>query len=395
MMISYYVAAIFATIYYIMLAPELCQALGHSFFYSTGRFSRLLAAFAESLQGFMDATLLFAIAMLVAAVSRYARVVQHPDDSYSLFQLLDCVFLSTLAVFPGLVLQSLSHELRRRRIRLFLWLLVLAFAAAVDALYNARFLSIFHSDAALVGFASRDAEAAQAIWLAQCQDERLLNTLLAALKAAHVFMILNCCWWAYYVFASLGGSRYRRVFERREVFWRWWGRARLWMRLGNGLVCLVVMWVLLGTFTLYRHDVSHRAGGTDVDNEWTLGQILALVQWFPVGLDLVVVLMCELDIVVPIFSSLRVGVADVVLWCGIKLIPPCPDGAKEGLTGKMSRKYKVVDRSKEDLLRDEEIGYDEYEQADGHDKNRADEKQSSRTQSWPRPLERSESWLDA
>lgn len=61
MLISYYVAAVFATIYYIVLAPELCGAFGRRpFGFSFKRYSRFAAGFEESLQGFLDAMLLFA-----------------------------------------------------------------------------------------------------------------------------------------------------------------------------------------------------------------------------------------------------------------------------------------------------------------------------------------------
>lgn len=46
------------------------------------------------------------------------------------------------------------------------------------------------------------------------------------------------------------------------------------------------------------------------------------------------------------------------------------DGAKGGLTGKMSRKYKVVERTDQDKMHEHDsLGYDEYEQA-GADEER-------------------------
>ncbi|KAF3761398.1 hypothetical protein M406DRAFT_333461 [Cryphonectria parasitica EP155] len=359
MMISYYMAAVFVTVYYIVLAPEVCHALGGPSLSLPWRkkYNKFVAGFEESIQGFLDAMLLFTISMLVAAITRYGSVIMNPDKTYSLFNLLDCVFLSTFSIFPGFVLQSLSHELRRRRIRLFLWFLVLVFAITVDVLYNMEFLSIFTDINHLEKFASKEIEKVQAIWLIDCQSLSLLNALQVVLKVGHVFMIFNCSWWVYYVVASLGGRNYRHVFERREKFWRVWELVRLWLRLGNGLLCLGIMWTFLGLFTVYRHDVSVKSGGTDGDNEWTFGQVLALVTWIPVGIDLSVVYIY---------------------------------GAKEGLAGKMSRKYKVITRSQQDLVKD---GV-KYEQSPTEDKDRINEHLFENNR-WPKPLEKSESWLDA
>lgn len=61
MLISYYIGAVFATIYYIILAPEVCAAFGkRPFGFSWKKYSRFAAGFEESLQGFLDAMLLFA-----------------------------------------------------------------------------------------------------------------------------------------------------------------------------------------------------------------------------------------------------------------------------------------------------------------------------------------------
>lgn len=60
MMISYYIAAIFVTVYYIVLAPEVCAAFGkRPFGFSWKKYSKFAAGFEESLQGFLDTLLLF------------------------------------------------------------------------------------------------------------------------------------------------------------------------------------------------------------------------------------------------------------------------------------------------------------------------------------------------
>lgn len=136
MMISYYMVAIFATLYYLAIAPGILETYGGSLRCSqwAARYRRIASGFEGSVMGFLDAMLLFAISMLVAAVTRYSALILHPEEIHSLFGLQNCVFLSAFAVFPAFVLQSLSRDLRRRRVRLCLWDLVFVFALVVEIL---------------------------------------------------------------------------------------------------------------------------------------------------------------------------------------------------------------------------------------------------------------------
>lgn len=233
------------------------------------------------------------VSMLVAAVTRYGSMIEHPNESFSVYGLLDSVFLSSFTVFPAFVLQSLSYELRRRRIRLFLWFLVLAFAIAVDILYEKKFVKALSSENNVLKIFGNEKEIGQYVWFALCQDLALSNSLRATVKAGHVVMIINCSWWVYYVIASLGGRKWTPAFEKRTELWAIWGKLRLWLRLGNGLLCVTLMWVFLGLFTVYRSDVTSRADSADQDNQWMFGQVLALATFVPVGIDLVVVYICK------------------------------------------------------------------------------------------------------
>lgn len=255
--------------------------------------------------------------MLIAAVTRYASVIKEPNEPYSIYSLLDCVFLSSFSIFPAFVLQSLSYELRRRRIRLFLWFMVLVWAIAVDVLYNDKYLSIFKNESNFERFIEAGPEIGQYVWLLDCQSTTLLQDLQTTVKVGHAVMVANCSWWVYYVVASLGGHRWTPTLRRRAGrLWRVWERLRLWLRLANGLLCLAVMWTFLGLFTVYRSDVSARAGSADEANKWTFGQVLALVTFVPVGIDLVVVYICTFPVGV-LRQSPRVLVAHCIeyMWC--------------------------------------------------------------------------------
>lgn len=298
-MITYYIAAIFSTIYFVVLTPELCTAYGRTLPWlakgaGRSRYGTLNAGFRESLQGTLDATLLFAISMLVAAVTRYVQIQLHPDETYSLYGLMDSVFLSAFSVFPCFILQSLSHELRRRRVRLFMWLLVLIFAITVDVLYNKNFLDVFSSEERLDATLGTEQEFGQFVWLELCQSYPLMGGLETTLKVGHGLMLANCSWWIYYVVAGLGGSRWKPALQAKAgKMWMWWESARLWLRVGNCILCLAVMWTFLGLFTVYRADIATKAAGSDQDSEWSFGQVLTLVTWIPIFIDLAVFYICK------------------------------------------------------------------------------------------------------
>ncbi|KAJ4393281.1 hypothetical protein N0V93_002489 [Gnomoniopsis smithogilvyi] len=362
MMITYYIAAIFSTIYYIVLTPELCAAYGRSLPWvsktTRSRYGTCIAGFRESLQGTLDATLLFAISMLVAAVTRYVQIHLHPDKTYSLYGLMDSVFLSAFSIFPCFILQSLSHELRRRRVRLFMWLLVLIFAIVVDVEYNKYFLDVFSSEDKLEATLGTEQEFGQFVWLALCQSIPLMDSLETTLKVGHGLMVANCSWWVYYVVAGLGGRRWRPAIEAKAgKLWKWWESARLWLRVGNGLLCLAVMWTFLGLFTVYRADIAKKAAGTDNDSEWSFGQVLTLVTWIPIFVDLTVFYIY---------------------------------GAKEGHAGKMPSKYKVVDNTQEMIG-----GHVSYQPTFGDEKNavRNDSLEQDRPDS-SNFISRQDSWLE-
>ncbi|KAI3393041.1 hypothetical protein diail_4817 [Diaporthe ilicicola] len=80
--------------------------------------------------------LLFAISVNVASITRWAAPIAHPHEPHAFYCLLNANFMSSFSIFPALALQSLSPGLRCKRIRLFLWFLVIIFALTVEVLYR-------------------------------------------------------------------------------------------------------------------------------------------------------------------------------------------------------------------------------------------------------------------
>ncbi|ROV92126.1 hypothetical protein VSDG_07507 [Cytospora chrysosperma] len=318
MVISYYMVAIFVTLYYLALVPGVFEAYGHPFKPSAlvSRYRKFASGFEESVAGFLDAMLLFSISMLVAAITRYASLILHPDEPHSIFGLLDCVFLSTFSIFPALALQSLSYEERRRRVRLVMWDLVIAFAVTVEVLYRVEYRGWLHtfrfSSSSSSSSSSMDAQGSQMVWFAACQSESLRQSLQALLSVGHAVLVANLVTWLYRLAqVYLGEQRWVPALRAREGWWERWEACRLWLRLVNGLLCLAIMWAFLGLFTAYRHDVKTKAGEADEDDEWTFGQVLSLTTWIPIGIELI----------------------SVYIY-----------GAQETVQRGLSKRYKVVDR---------------------------------------------------
>lgn len=298
-MISYYVVSIFATLYYLALAPGIMETYGISLGSSqwAARYRKLASGFEGSVVGFLDAMLLFAVSMLVAAVTRYSSLMLYPEEVHSLFGLQNCVFLSAFSVFPAFVLQSISRDLRRRRVRLVLWDLVFVFALVVEILYRLEYRSTVEKLDTINS--STGSELGQIAWFSNCQPEDLRQSLQTLLSVGHGIMLANCAWWLYNVAEIYFGRWWKPELQQRSRLWDAWAKCRLWLRRSNGLICLAIMWAFLGLFTAYRHDVLTKAGSANEDNEWTFGQVLSLTTWIPIGIELLAVYICKYLIRIP------------------------------------------------------------------------------------------------
>lgn len=299
MMISYYMVAIFATLYYLALTPGILETYGVPLgsLQWAARYRKLASGFEGSVMGFLDAMLLFAVSMLIAAVTRYSALILHPEEVHSLFGLQNCVFLSAFSVFPAFVLQSISRDLRRRRVRLCLWDLVFVFALVVEILYRLEYRSTVEKLDKINS--STGSELSQIAWFSNCQSEDLRQSLQTLLSVGHGIMLANCAWWLYNVAEIYMGRWWKPALQQKSKLWDVWATCRLWLRISNGLICLAIMWAFLGLFTAYRHDVLTKAGSASEDNEWTFGQVLSLTTWIPIGIELLAVYICKYSIQLP------------------------------------------------------------------------------------------------
>ncbi|KAK7716304.1 hypothetical protein SLS64_003456 [Diaporthe eres] len=246
-----------------------------------------------SLKSTFSAVLLFAISVNVASITRWAAPIVHPHEPHAFYGLLNANFMSSFSIFPALALQSLSPGLRRKRIRLFLWFLVIIFALTVEVLYRYVYGAYFKY------LWSQDTMVSEDIWLAKCDSHKMRSILASMTTAGHVFLALNCLRWLYHATATFRRSSLEKLKNGRVDYsgagpWRRrWEASQPYLRLLDGAVCGLFMWTFLFLFTAYREAVKQKAGESDQDTEWTFGQVLSLVTWAPVALELITVYLYE------------------------------------------------------------------------------------------------------
>ncbi|KAI1084726.1 hypothetical protein F5B20DRAFT_219000 [Whalleya microplaca] len=305
MMISYYVAAAAATVYFIVLIPSRIGVFKSRPIRSPV-LSRLVEAFQESIHTFLDTALIFAVAMLGAAIVRYASVIRGQTSDYSVYRLIASVFMSAYTIFPALILQTAADGLRGRFLRQFLWALIIGLTLAVDVLYEIYLRHDTNNDF------QRQFEAAHDLnghaWQDTCQDQTRINQLKTILRIGHIALGVNVLWWLYYFVASTIPPRVHARVHSWQT-WTRWERYRPWLRALNGALLAILMWVFVVWFNLYRNETLKLSNDTNEDKDWSFGQVLALATWSPVFVDL----------------------AAVFIY-----------GPERGLSEKLSRRYEVI-----------------------------------------------------
>lgn len=193
MVITYFLAATFTTIYFVALIPDLWDTSEAKNPQSWARYLQYTSGFRGSLTGFLDTVILFTVSMLGAALTRYSSILNNPNAPRSIYSVLNSIFVSSFCVFPALVLQSLSHDLRRRGVRLGLWFVLMALALAVEILN----VMVYGHNASryiytMLNHNSKGLKTVDILWISNCDNPSLRQQLQTTLTAGHVVMALNC-----------------------------------------------------------------------------------------------------------------------------------------------------------------------------------------------------------
>ncbi|KAF2643497.1 hypothetical protein P280DRAFT_467524 [Massarina eburnea CBS 473.64] len=292
MLATYATEAVFVTFYVVVLLTAKAHRSK-----TTGKagFGRIHEATRESLRAFLDAALLFAIAMLVAAVYNFGITLYDSDKAVTFISSIMSAFVSLFSILPAIALHSsASSNLRRSKTRIWIWLLIGSLTIAMMGLGLFTYGSIRSRYKKVVQLDS----SGQLLFEETCLDVDALGMFTGLLVC--LFVILAAFVLIYVIFVCVWTQQSKKTgcFAKFRTVWT------AFAAFGS----MVLMWVAFGVFCYYRSHMDSRAGDSNQDHEWSFGQILALFTFVPVVIEW------------------------VTIWW---------EGAEDGLNGLMSDQYKV------------------------------------------------------
>jgi heme/copper-type cytochrome/quinol oxidase subunit 2 len=230
---------------------------------ATSAATRTLSAVKHSTVSFMNASLVFGIAMLSASLISLARRETPTSSAVALM-----VLMPFNSILPVALLQfAASDMLRRSRGMLLSWALITGLMIAVLAMTRLLVTKTSEED---------DQNYKQLDWQSHCMDQ---HDLIPFLGFSQVFSILLILGTGGFVVAS-----YIRSLQNRP--------SASWMiRLVGGLwwtavvAAFLAMWLCLGWFIYFQNKKNSMAGDENKNTEWSFGQILAVGTWVPVVVE--------------------------------------------------------------------------------------------------------------
>ncbi|KAI1860195.1 hypothetical protein JX265_010119 [Neoarthrinium moseri] len=296
-------------------------------------FGRLVTVFEDSLDGFLDAALVFASAILGATITRFHHI-WYPSgpveaDDFLVLPAIASVVAAILSVFICLTLQTVATIITTTTIktaatartatttqttakhpqwgalRLFLWtfVIVLSFileSKSISGLTDGGFdTNGIPSSINLPGDVTNRVD----LWRNHCDDFNLVMLLKKLIKIGFGLQAVNLIWYLKTLF-TMAFTVYshqrpvpkwaRYIFERLTPSENAWETISLGLRTLMGTICVVAMWVLIDYFMKYRRSFRAAASDSDKDSEWSFGQVLALAQWAPTILTFIDILLRRL-----------------------------------------------------------------------------------------------------
>lgn len=299
MMFTYYLIATMSTAYPLILGSA---ALG--LFSKSSRQARIVGWFRETISGFLDASLNFAAAILVAAMWRFSSALRNPDQLDNAFSpsLWNAIIVALLSVCPPLILQRTSGDtLRRKGLRLLLWSLVTVVTIITSVLFFCWYRS-----GNLYALPRTKSGSITYLWnLCTKNLQGRVHQNLCFVIATQIHLLLSLIFWAYTKLSKL------RIVPNMTTSTRGCGGIQktqtkglhshrspklmsiFQLRALQVFSAQLMMWLLLGLLTSLTVSDGVNAGDTFKNTKWSVGQVLALAQFVPVVIDLVVAGICE------------------------------------------------------------------------------------------------------
>lgn len=298
-MFTYYLIATMSTVYPLIIGSA---ALG--LFTKSSRQARIVGWFRETISGFLDASLIFAVAILVAAMYRFSSALRNSNQLDNAFSplLWDAILVALLSVCPPLILRCTSGDtLRRKGLRLLMWSLVVVVTITTSILFFCWYRSLN-----LYALPRTKSGSIKYLWnLCTKILPGRVHQNLGFVIAAQSHLFLSFILWSYTELSKLGIVPDWRTSTRgfggiqktqvKGVDGHKSPRLMSIFPLGALQVfsAQVMMWLLLGLLTSLTRSDGVNAGDSFKNTKWSVGQVLALAQFVPVVNDLVVAGICE------------------------------------------------------------------------------------------------------
>ncbi|KAF2734240.1 hypothetical protein EJ04DRAFT_564385 [Polyplosphaeria fusca] len=274
MLVNYIIQASLATIYLVILAAIRLDRIvprenDRSFL------SRGVIAVHQTARPFLDAAIFFCLAMLLAALYTFARGYDDDTNYLTTYSAITTALLSIYSAIPAILIHAcISNQHRRKKWRIFVWGLIAALAIVVAALYlymPSRAKKMTEQELENIMFNSPDR---QFFW-----DSGCLNRGAVAQMDIGIKVLVGALFGSTLLYVVFALSYHRFQPERLSPMRSYW-----W--LFTALFCLLGMWVCLGMFIYLRRVMNANSGNSNKDHEWSFGQVLGLVTWAPVLVEL-------------------------------------------------------------------------------------------------------------
>lgn len=304
MMASYYLVALLATIYTIVIGLDSFVALKTNKPWKTFH-----SWFEQTLNSFLDASLLFSISLLLATIYRFATAAQQPDDGDNTFtySLINAITVSIFSAFAPLLLQYTARGLRRRGMRAILWFVLIILSAVTSVMYyrwrGPGIASRFpHDDGDLFDLLNQtEYLQSQTVWLVYCDiiSRHLIEVLDRAIIVAQVVLGVNLpCW--IYLLLHIADSNQEDSDGSKEGLNKYLPhtclKVRRYVKQARALNITIIsatMWLLLGTFTAITVRLADAMGPWGKDRRWSIGQVLAMATFVPLLIDMIAIIICK------------------------------------------------------------------------------------------------------
>lgn len=243
------------------------------------------------------------MAVLVATTYRFSSAFKDSDQLDNAFSLSlwNAIIVALLSVFPALILQCTSgNTLRRKGLRLILWILVVFFTITSSILFF-----IWYRSLNPYALPRTKAGSYQYLWNLCTEDlPRRIRQNLGFVIAAQSQLFLNFTFWTSTKISISGIVQKGKTFERERSVDQTQARctdahrspnrvSAFQLRILQVFSAQLMMWLLLGLLTSLTLSDDVTAGDSFENLKWSVGQILGLAQFVPVVIDLFVASICE------------------------------------------------------------------------------------------------------